>query len=238
MTALLLQLVLAGTGVVAKSGGPVIRRAGISGTPVVPVPVFHHGMDDAFPCYRVPSLLAVPGVLLAFAECRRFVGDSCEPTNRRRWNNTDTEDRVICARRSIDNGATWGPLDTKISGAAWHAAYPTASYHAPSGTVVLQFSGWNATAGPRPVYLLPTVLQVVSTNLGVTWSTPRLVDGVAPGFLGGCRSDATATGRLLFAGFDHPAAQALHGASTTRVWASDDGGALDLGSMLGQAMSS
>lgn len=41
--------------------------------------VFEAGIGG-FPCVRVPSLLAIPGgPLLAFAECRLFTGDGCEP---------------------------------------------------------------------------------------------------------------------------------------------------------------
>ena len=186
------------------------------------VTVFHSGIGG-FPCVRVPSLVAVPGVvLLAFAECRHFVGDSCEPADKRRWNSTDKQSRVICLRRSFDNGTTWGPLNVNVA-PGWHAAYPTASYRSSSDTVVLQFSAW-AVDGPRNerAYLSPTIMQVVSADHGSTWSPPRAVVGVAHQFLGGCRSDATSAGRLLFTGYDHPATSYVMSAS---VWASDDGGA-------------
>ena len=185
------------------------------------VAVFYSGIGG-FPCVRVPSLVAVPGVaLLAFAECRHFVGDSCEPTDTHRWNSTDKQSRIICLRRSLDNGSSWGPLQVDVC-AGWHAAYPTASYHAASDTVVLQFSAWPVD-GPRNerAYLSPTVMQVTSTDYGMTWGSPHAVAGVARQFLGGCRSDATSTGRLLFTGYDHPATSRVMSAS---VWASDDAG--------------
>ena len=48
--------------------------AWMDAVPEPDVAVFYHGLSTEFPCFRVPSLIAVPGVLLAFAECRRFVG--------------------------------------------------------------------------------------------------------------------------------------------------------------------
>jgi hypothetical protein len=39
-----------------------------------PTVVFMSGIGG-YPCVRVPSLIAVPGAILAFAECRSFVGD-------------------------------------------------------------------------------------------------------------------------------------------------------------------
>ena len=77
--------------------------------------VFHSGIGG-FPCVRVPSLLAVPGVaLLAFAECRSFAGDGCLPANASAYTQ-DIEARVICMRRSTTRGATWEPLVGNLSG--------------------------------------------------------------------------------------------------------------------------
>ena len=68
------------------------------------VPVFESGIGG-FPCVRVPSLLAVPaGPLLAFAECRSFTGDGCEPASGPVV--VDERERVVCMRTSTSGGKT------------------------------------------------------------------------------------------------------------------------------------
>lgn len=43
-------------------------------------PVFIHG-EGGYPCIRIPAIVQVKsGKLLAFAECRTFTGDGCNPT--------------------------------------------------------------------------------------------------------------------------------------------------------------
>ena len=64
--------------------------------PALAPSVFPSGIGG-FPCVRVPSLLAIPGgPLLAFAECRSFTGDGCEPRHRPSENrsSSDIKDRV------------------------------------------------------------------------------------------------------------------------------------------------
>lgn len=94
-------------------------------------PVFEAGIGG-FPCVRVPSLLAVPhGPLLAFAECRHFTGDGCEPQTAAGagvQGSADLRDRVVCMRASSDGGVTWGALQPNIS-RGW-GMYPTAVYDA------------------------------------------------------------------------------------------------------------
>jgi hypothetical protein len=188
--------------------------------------VFYSGIGG-FPCVRVPSVIAVPGALLAFAECRSFVGDGCQPHG---WQNmsTDKQARAVCSRRSLDGGATWGDLITNISRV--NASYPTATYHRARKTVIVQFSAWPKSDTP---YLSPTVMQITSHD-GLTWSEPTIVRGVPPLFMGGCRSDSTLQGHLFFAGYNHPSEPKLHSAFSTSVWGSTDGG--DTYTVLGEGI--
>ena len=71
------------------------------------LPLFMHsttGPDgEFFPCTRIPTALAVPGtsVRLAFAECRRWVGDGCEPAG------LPTPVHVDVARGIDDKPTSW-----------------------------------------------------------------------------------------------------------------------------------
>lgn len=66
------------------------------------VPVFQAYVSYP-PCFRQPVLVTTPGTLLAFAEGRN--NTYCSGTN-------DGNVKMIVLRRSADNGATWGPLQT------------------------------------------------------------------------------------------------------------------------------
>lgn len=45
-------------------------------------PVFIHG-EGGYPCLRIPAIVQTKsGKLLAFAECRTFTGDGCNPTKK------------------------------------------------------------------------------------------------------------------------------------------------------------
>jgi hypothetical protein len=209
--------------------------------------VFPHGIGG-FPCVRVPSLLALPprrgaGVgpesksakssrLLAFAECRSFVGDGCEPKGM--WpppkGGPSVEDRVVCMRVSDTGGESWDPLIANLS--QGHGMYPTALYDPVRDQVVLQFSGWPPSA--KYNYYSPQPYQLVSTDRGASWTDPVEVLPRVPGiaiFGSSCRGLAVTTGphrgRLLFAGYNHtvPAPKPpAHANSTTFVWYSDTGG--------------
>jgi sialidase-1 len=186
-----------------------------------PLTIFQAG-DGGFPCIRVPSLLHVGGpTLLAFAECRSFVGDGCTPTNQSATYPTDTKLRVPCMKRSDDAGATWSALKVV---ATVRGMYPTTVYA--GGRVLLQYATW---PHDEP-YTEPVVQQVVSADLGTSWSAPAVVAGAPVAYPGGCRGAVAPSGRTFFAGYSHPprifAALAAHNYSAfkMRVWYSDDGG--------------
>eukprot|EP00039_Didymoeca_costata_P021932 m.3273 g.3273 ORF g.3273 m.3273 type:complete len:383 (+) comp2723_c0_seq1:169-1317(+) len=69
------------------------------------------------PCYREPSLVAVPGkpgatpILVAFANARCDAGDGCYPAEYRGMANTSS----LEVSRSMDGGLTWVPASTVYS---------------------------------------------------------------------------------------------------------------------------
>ncbi|EGD83596.1 hypothetical protein PTSG_04204 [Salpingoeca rosetta] len=173
------------------------------------VDVFTPG-EAGYPCIRIPSLVLVgDGSLLAFAECRNWTGDGCEPTGV----HAENSNRDICMKRSRDSGHTWSPLKVILR----NAAQPTAVFDTVHNQTVLNY-----------IQLQPASnLQVVSFDNGNTWSTPLHLDaflgGAAPSDVGpgvGLQLKSNVSGhagRLLFIGH--------HGAyQFDSVWFSDDGG--------------
>jgi hypothetical protein len=164
-------------------------------------------------------------LLLAFAECRSFIGDGCEPAAKGNYS-TNVKDRVLCMRTSTDLGVSWGPLVANLSRGL--AMYPTAVYDPGSKRVLLQFSSWPTLSnGKSRNYYSPVPHQIISTDYGRSWSGPRPVLPEIPTpnlFLGSCRGlHVASTGRLLFVGYNHslkPAPMISH----AFVWHSDDHG--------------
>ena len=162
-----------------------------------------------YPCVRIPSIIRpAPGVLLAFAECRHSMGDGCNPIG---FNSSGPRD--VCTRRSTDSGGSWGQLSVLVK----EAGQNTAVWDAATKTVVLQFDG-EGTAGR-------TNQQILSTDMGLTYSKPTEVVGAAqtgastgPGRgLQLSASHRHAPNRLLFIGH--------HGAyQQDFIWFSDDSG--------------
>eukprot|EP00035_Acanthoeca_spectabilis_P014612 m.281716 g.281716 ORF g.281716 m.281716 type:complete len:480 (-) comp16177_c0_seq2:109-1548(-) len=168
--------------------------------------VFWRGQQAAdgtvYPCVRIPSIITAGGTLLAFAECRRSTGDGCLPTGVK---NSGVRD--VCMRRSVDGGRHWGNL-TVI---AYDSSQDTAVYDTVTKTVIVNVLG---PAGND---------QVVSTDLGLTWSQPRSIglnvsSETGPGVgIQLSPSNPHAPGRLLFIGHAGAYVQDY-------VWYSDDHG--------------
>jgi hypothetical protein len=90
---------------------PTLRK------PPPTVTVFR-GNDPAlpeWPCIRIPAAVAVPDtdVVVAFAECRTWIGDGCDIDGRPSSPGSQYFNRTICSRRSTDGGATWGGTKPK-----------------------------------------------------------------------------------------------------------------------------
>ena len=204
---------------------PAALCAALAPLPEPPVPatssrlassnVFWRGQQsvqgDVYPCIRIPSLLrAGRGVLLAFAECRMATGDGCLPANVSMSGPTD-----VCSRRSLDSGASWGPLTVAVRNA--HQNTPV--YDAVRGAVVLSLNLLDAANSNA---------QAVSLDDGLTWGPLQplagflgALDGAAAGPGVGLQLSAghpVAPGRLLFIGHRGAYVEDV-------VWLSDDGGA-------------
>lgn len=200
-----------------------------------PTPVFMHGETAAntnttYPCIRIPSVVRHPesNVLLAFAECRRWVGDGCAPVGYEAeadgiaLGRTDWRD--LCSKTSTDGGSTWGPLTVIANCTMQPTAVVIPAAEADSSappTIVLHGNRCPASS-VRP----SGNVQLVSRDGGKTWSQPQDllrflgpdVDGadVGPGVGLRLGSDhPVAPGRLLFIG--HRGAY-VH----DFVWYSDD----------------
>jgi len=196
-----------------------------------PVPVFNHGETDVllnrtYPCIRIPSITRLwDGSLVAFAECRHWVGDGCDPVTGAGKEPLAYNDwRDLCIKSSKDEGATWGPLRT-ISNCTDQpnpVVIPPAAGKGGPGTLVVHANRCGADpADPK------AVVQLTSADGGDTWSSPQsLVPSlgkdagysyVGPGVgLRLSEDHPTAPGRLLFIGH-------LGAYGHDYVWYSDDG---------------
>ena len=136
------------------------------------VDVFTPGMRStagvAYSCIRIPSVVLDPpsGHLLAFAECRAWVGDGCEPA-KPQGSGRGTD---LCSRVSRDHGASWGVLTTL----ATNAGQPTATFDRVKNRTILEF---NSKSGPgcgsgRGASCCP-VFQMTTADGGATVLPPH-----------------------------------------------------------------
>lgn len=128
-----------------------------------------------YPCIRIPSV-ALAGdnkSLNAFAECRFFTGDGCEPVRLPPGYKPGSKRRDICQKRSTDAGLSWTPLRVI---AHWGAqANPV--YDDTSRTLFLQYVQLaNQVEGTRG-----DSMQMSSTDHGASWTNPRSICAVSPG---------------------------------------------------------
>jgi sialidase-1 len=122
--------------------------------------------QDGYPFYRIPSLVTTRrGTLLAFAEARASLRDHAE------------NDLVL--KRSLDRGATWGPLQRVAEDGTNCLSNPTAVVLRDTGRVLLMFqryaSGFDEHKA-EPGLDGPRVCRTFLTHSdddGVTWAAPR-----------------------------------------------------------------
>ena len=183
-----------------------------------PIDVFVAGQGVAQ--FRIPALTRTAnGTLIAFAEART------EPA-------TDCGYKWIVARRSTDNGATWGPL-INVVGADW-TGWATGNsqpfFHAASGRVVVVVGSKDLSAPGRSCEPGTAVFAVDDGGSdGMKWGPPRNLSASLSGAKGGATlvpgpgtglvlSRGPHAGRLLAVGV------AGGGYANEAIFWSDDGG--------------
>lgn len=152
-----------------------------------PVPVF----SVAGTTYRIPAIVRTPlGTLVAFAE--RRTGGDCDP-------------KALVARRSVDNGSSWGDEIVLVGGdGTVVAGNPTVVFDDATQTIVLAFaSGPPAQCDPSA----DTFVMDDGGSDGVTWGAPRNVSGALGRYRGALPGPGTGAqvpppsphaGRLIF----------------------------------------
>ncbi|MEH0423113.1 sialidase family protein [Streptomyces sp. B21-083] len=118
---------------------------------------------DGYAAYRIPVLTLAPdGTLLAIAEGRKA-------------SSADSGEIDIVSRRSVDGGATWGPLSVVTSHGANTAGNPVVVTDPASGDLVLVSCGHSGTVTEADIMKGLATRQVYvqrSVDSGATWSTP------------------------------------------------------------------
>ena len=131
----------------------------------VGVSVFTPG-EGGYPCIRIPAIAATnDGTLVAFAECRAWIGDGCQPHNMD-YTLSQISDNVnqrwICQKISNDNGATWSNLSFPF-GLRFTSENPTVVYDYIQKRLLLQANVNNGQQNQ-------SIYQITSSDNGKTWS--------------------------------------------------------------------
>lgn len=142
------------------------------------VNVFTSG-DGGFPCIRIPAITRTTNsTLVAFAECRAWTGDGCNPTttttnfslslspklSKASNSNVKLSTTYVCLKQSFDNGATWSNISFPFGKtASYHtSSQPTVVYDQIGHKLILQYLNQTNSS----------VFQTTSTDNGVTWTDP------------------------------------------------------------------
>ena len=144
----------------------VVVRADVSS-----VDVFTHGEHPLCTCLRIPSVVATATTLYAFAECREWRGDGCDPMSGgisggnhsadvgTTGNKAQSARTHIAMKSSSDGGEHWSAIHILTEG-----CQPTAVYDAPRDTLLFMFKN-NSRQDAR----------LMTLHADGNWSTPRLV---------------------------------------------------------------
>jgi hypothetical protein len=180
--------------------------------------------DCSYAAFRIPALVNADGIMVAFAEGRRY---SCNdfgtsPTGVAN-NGTNGQHDLVC-RRSTDGGNHWGPLSRVVNPNTW---WPPAHFPTQHGSAV-----WDITpvfdrdtgeifvlfAGPgRQLGEQTDIFVISSRDYGLTWGAPVNISGTCGGSLtpGDGAGVQISTGRLIVP---------LYGAHGISICYSDDHG--------------
>ena len=167
---LLLTLLLSGCSPIGS--GPIVEFTPIDqNTPLAVTTVYTSG-EEGYDTYRIPAIVrATDGSLLAFAEGR--------VENTRDWGNID-----LVLKRSLDNGATWGPLRVVHEDGPNTVGNAAPVVDLATGRVVVVFiHGWGedsellinigSSTGRK------TAMLTYSDDHGETWAPARDISGWA-----------------------------------------------------------
>jgi hypothetical protein len=130
------------------------------------VDVFTHGEHPLCTCLRIPSVVATSSHLFAFAECRSWRGDGCDPmapsSDARSAANVSAGEQGggthIAVKSSADGGEHWSAITILTEG-----CQPTAVYDVSRDALLFMFKN-NSRQDAR-----------LMLNRGGNWSAPRLV---------------------------------------------------------------
>jgi sialidase-1 len=121
--------------------------------------------EGGYHTYRIPSIIVTPkGSLLAFAEGRQASA-------------ADAGNIDLVLKRSLDNGASWSPLQVLVDNGANSASNPCPVIDRTTGTIWLLSTRNLATDRESDIIAgksraTPTVWTMKSNDDGVTWSPP------------------------------------------------------------------
>lgn len=159
-----------------------------------PVDVFTAGTNGVAD-FRIPSLVATgKGTLIAFAEARLQSSSDCKS-------------KYIAARRSVDNGTTWGPLVPVFGNKLptdETAGNPTVVFDVQTGRIVVLFMIGDAKHCNPGLSIM--ILDDDGSD-GITWSTPRNISASLGAYAGALPGPGTAAqlplssawpGRIIF----------------------------------------
>lgn len=133
--------------------------------------------------FRIPSIITLPsGTVLALCEAR-YGGDK-SPTD-------------LVLRRSLDNGESWGKIETILKGQGGAIMNPTPVFDESNGTLWLFVNYLRKTVGYDRLW------AVKSLDEGVTWSDPiDLTPDLGPVHIGPATGVQLKNGRLIIPGRD------------------------------------
>ena len=141
----------------ALRGLALLALADIATGDISSVDVFVHGEHPLCPCLRIPSIAATNRSLYAFAECREWLGDGCDPLGV----HSGSGPVRIAMKHSANGGVQWSPLTILTVG-----CQPTAVYDESTDTLLFMFKNdTHSTAN----------LMTTKGDDPTGWTSPRVV---------------------------------------------------------------
>ena len=205
------------------------------------VPIFSHG-EGPCTCIGIPTVVAVPGALLAFGQCRVgldwagtdgcFVQGAASPGNATACGRNGAQNLCVVLKRSADEGRSWSRLSVVESANPGGSTMPV--FDAQRNALVLNYED-PVDLPPEPfVDQTPALYSTVASSIGpeileaAAWSPAQRI-AIAPG--GWAATPGPNAGVQLPAQSPRPGRLVFMGASNNtgstcalQSWWSDDGG--------------